>query len=162
MTENDKLLVSLDNETFAVDADAVAAVVETERFFMLPMLKFPFSCPRPVFIKGVITRRGDVVVVIDIGSLLGITASPDRFNQGQAHDTGPYRVAIMKKDASSLGVYLGKKELSFLWSEDLKSLEFEPSGENYIQGLIDPSGRKIKLLDWQRILEETQKAVSCR
>lgn len=162
MKDSDKLLISLGNETFAVDADAVAAVVETERFFMLPILQPLAFCPRPGFIKGVITRRGDVVIVIDIRNLMGMPASPDKFDQGQARDKGPYRVAIVKKDDATLGAYLGKKELSFLWREDLSGLEFQPSGENYIQGLIDPSGRKIKLLDWQRILEETQRAISCR
>ena len=146
MTGGDKLLIYIDDKIFAVDADAVDAVVETERFFMLPMLQSKF-------IKGVITRRGDVVVVVDIGDLFGAPSV-----QGE----GRYKVLVLKKDALCLGIYCGSKGLSFLWEEDLKNLEFKPLTENYIQGMIDPSGKKIRILDWQRILEETQRLVSCR
>ena len=146
MTGGDKLLIYIDDKIFAVDADAVDAVVETERFFMLPMLQSKF-------IKGVITRRGDVVVVVDIGDLFGAPSV-----QGE----GRYKVLVLKKDALCLGIYVGAKGLSFLWEEDLKNLEFKPLTENYIHGMIDPSGKKIRILDWQRILEETQRLVSSR
>ena len=146
MTGGDKLLIYIDDKIFAVDADAVDAVVETERFFMLPMLQSKF-------IKGVITRRGDVVVVVDIGDLFGAPSV-----QGE----GRYKVLVLKKDALCLGIYCGSKGLSFLWEEDLKNLEFKPLTENYIQGMIDPSGKKIRILDWQKILEETQRLVSSR
>ena len=144
MTGGDKLLIYIDDKIFAVDADAVAAVVETERFFMLPMLQSKF-------IKGVITRRGDVVVVVDIGDLFGAPSV-----QGE----GRYKVLVLKKDALCLGIYYGAKGLSFLWEEDLKDLEFKPLTGDYIQGIIDPSGKKIRILDWQRILEETQQLAS--
>ena len=191
MTDGDKLLIYIDDKIFAVDADTVAAVVETERFFMLPMLhpvkslpikelsaadrnlpprerayngvqSHSFSAPYPLhgggqvavgFIKGVITRRGDVVVVVDIGDLFGVPSV-----QGE----GRYKVLVLKKDALCLGIYVGAKGLSFLWEEDLKNLEFKPLTENYIQGMIDPSGKKIRILDWQKILEETQRLVSSR
>lgn len=153
MTDSNKLLICLNSETFAVDANVVAAVVETERFFMLPMVKSQLSHHLPGFIKGVITIRGDAVVVIDILSLLKMPLSQDR---------APYKVAVLKKDVSSIGIYLGKKELSFLWKEELKDLEFKPSEEDYIQGIIDPAGKRIKLLDWQKIFEETQRTVSSK
>lgn len=162
MTDGDKLLIYIDDKIFAVEADAVAAVVETERFFMLPSsLGIDFkSVPtlrKPEFIKGVITRRGDVIVVVDVGSLFGMpSVRPSNQNEGTC------KVAVLKKDASYLGIYAGAKGLSFLWKEELKNLEFKPLTENYIQGMIDPSGKKIRLLDWQRILEETQKLLSCR
>ncbi|MDP2682341.1 MAG: chemotaxis protein CheW [Deltaproteobacteria bacterium] len=163
MTDGDKLLIYIDDKIFAVDADTVDALVETERFFMLPMLQsHSFSAPYPLhgggqgavgFIKGVITRRGDVVVVVDIGDLFGAPSV-----QGE----GRYKVLVLKKDALCLGIYVGAKGLSFLWEEDLKNLEFKPLTENYIHGMIDPSGKKIRILDWQRILEETQRLVSSR
>lgn len=153
MTDGDKLLIYIDDKIFAVDADAVAAVVETERFFMLPMIQSNSFFRKPGFIKGVITRRGDVVVVVDIGDLFGAPSV-----QGE----GRYKVLVLKKDALCLGIYVGAKGLSFLWEEDLKNLEFKPLTENYIQGMIDPSGKKIRILDWQRILEETQRLVSSR
>jgi len=113
--------------------------------------------PMPGFIKGVITRRGDVIVVVDVGSLFGMpSVRPSNQNEGTC------KIAVLKKDASYLGIYAGAKGLSFLWKEELKNLEFKPLTENYIQGIIDPSGKKIRLLDWQRILEETQKLLSCR
>lgn len=161
MTDGDKLLIYIDDNIFAVDADAVAAVVETERFFMLPMLQsHSFSSPslphgerqgEAGFIKGVITRRGDVVVVVDIGELFGAQT---------VQDEGKYKVIVLKKDALCLGIYYGAKGLSFLWREDLKDLEFKPLTGDYIQGILDPSGKKIRILDWQRILEETQQLAS--
>lgn len=153
MTDGDKLLIHIGGETFAVEADAVVAVIETERFFMLPM----FQSISSKFIKGVITRRGDIIVVIDIGNLFGMPPVEDK---------GPHKVAILRNDASSLGILApteggrSAKKLSFLWKEDLAGLEFKPVNEDYIQGVIDPSGKKIRLVDWQKILEETQKAVS--
>lgn len=156
MTDSDKLLIHVDDNIFAVDADAVAAVVETERFFMLPMLTSP-SPPNGEghgeagFIKGVITRRGDVVVVVDIGDIFGVQT---------VQDEGKYKVIVLKKDALCLGIYYGTKGLSFLWREDLKNLEFKPLTGDYIQGVIDPSGKKIRILDWQRILEEAQQLAS--
>ncbi|MBI5874860.1 MAG: chemotaxis protein CheW [Deltaproteobacteria bacterium] len=159
MTDGDKLLMHIGDETFAVEADAVVAVVETERFFILPMFQSASSCKMPEFIKGVITRRGDIIVVIDIGNLFGMPPV-----QGK----GPHKVAILKKDASSLGILApaegggSAKKLSFLWKEELAGLEFKPINEDYIQGMIDPSGKKIRLVDWQKILEETQKVVSSK
>ncbi len=159
MTDGDKLLIHIGDETFAVEADAVAAVMETERFFMLPMFQSISSCKAPEFVKGVITRRGDIIVVIDIGNL---------FEMPSIQNKGPHKVAILKKDASSLGILVpaeggsGAPKLSFLWKEDLAGLEFKPLNEDYIQGVIDPSGKRIRLVDWQKILEETQKLLSCR
>lgn len=152
MTDGDKLLIHIGCETFAVEADAVAAVIETERFFMLPMFQSGSSCPMPEFVKGVITRLGDVIVVIDIGNLLGIPS---------VRGKGPHKVVILKKDASSLGVLM-PAEISFLWKEDIAGLEFKPLKEDYILGMIDPSGKKMRLIDWQKILEEVQKLLSCR
>lgn len=152
MTDSDKLLMHMDGETFAVDADAVAAVIETERVFMLPVFQTGSSYPMRGFIKGVITRFGEAIVVIDMERLFG--TPPER-------NYGPYKVIILKKDALSLGMMVSQK-LSFLWKEDLAGLEFKPLSENYIQGMLDPSGKKIRLVDWQKILEETQKTISSR
>lgn len=172
MTNGDKLLISINNKAFAVDATAVVAVVEVERIFMLPVIQSSSSFQKPGFIKGTITRRGEVVVVIDIGEL---------FEMPSIQGKGPYRVAIIKKDALSLGILMpgighhptghlsqigsvgnDKDGISFIWKEELDKLEFEPSTENYILGLIDPSGKKIRLLDWQKIFEKTQKLLGCR
>lgn len=152
MSDDDKLLMQIGGEIFAVDADAVVAVVETGRFFMLPMLQSSSFCPTPNFIKGVITRLGDIIVVIDIAKLFGMPS---------AENQRPYKVIVLKEDASSIGL-LASSHLSFLWKEELAGLEFKPLKGDYIHGMIDPSGRKIRLIDWQKILEETQKIVSCR
>ena len=75
MTDGDKLLISINNKAFAVDANAVVAVVEVARIFMLPVIQSSSSFQKPGFIKGTITRRGEVVVVIDFGELFELTAS---------------------------------------------------------------------------------------
>lgn len=152
MTDGDKLLMHIDGETFAVDADSVAAVIETERIFMLPLFQSASSCPMRGFIKGVITRFGDTIVVIDMRRLFGILSD---LNYGH------YKVIVLKKDALSLGMLVSQK-ISFLWKEDIAGLEFKPLMEDYIYGMLDPSGKKIRLVDWQKIFEETRKAISCR
>lgn len=172
MTDGDKLLISINHKIFAIDAHAVVAVVEVERIFMLPVIHSSSSFQKPGFIKGTITRRGEVVVVIDIGEL---------FEMPSIQGKGPWRVAVIKKDALSLGILVpgtghqptghlsqigsigsDKDGISFLWKEELDKLEFEPSNEDYTLGLIDPSGKKIRLIDWQKIFEKTQKLLSCR
>lgn len=172
MIDGDKLLISINNKAFAVDANAVVAVVDVKRIFMLPVMPSSPSFPKSGFIKGTITRRGEVVVVIDIGEL---------FEMPTIQGKGPYRVAIIKKDASSLGILApgaghqskehplemgaagsGEDGISFMWKEEIDKLEVEPSNEDYTLGLIDPSGKKIRLLDWQKIFEKTQKLLGCR
>lgn len=187
MIENDKLLIAIEDKIFAVSADEVVAVVEAERFFMLPIINpvkgFPvvekeepqmkrvekgpkssLSYLRPGFIKGIITWRGDVVVVIDIGELFGISPLPAE---------GPYRVVVIKKDTSILGILAynaaevnaaekDEEGISFIWKEELDKLEFKPANEDYTIGWIDPAGKKIRLVDWQKILEVIQNAVSGR
>ncbi|MBI5048058.1 MAG: chemotaxis protein CheW [Deltaproteobacteria bacterium] len=172
MTDGDKFLISINDKTFAVDADVVAAVVEVERFFMLPVIQSSSSSLKPRYIKGTITRRGEVIVVIDIEELFGVSS---------VRDKGPYRVAVIKKDTSSLGIVIpgavqqskeqqsetgasgsGRERISFIWKEDFNKLEFEPSDENYTLGFIDTAGKKIRLVDCQKILEEIQKLLSRR
>lgn len=156
--DSDKMLLHAGKETFAVEANIVAEVVEAERFFMLPFAASSPAYSKKKFIKGVITQRDEVIVVVDLNLLLNLYPA----QSNEEFDEGPFRVAITKQDASCLGIYWGAKGLSFLWKEGLKNLEFKPSDENYITGVIDPSNKKLRLLDWQRILEETQKLLSCR
>jgi chemotaxis signal transduction protein len=172
MTDGDKFLISIHDRTFAVDADLVAAVVVVERFFMLTVIQSSLPSLNPRFLKGTITRRGEVIVVIDIEELFGMSSV-----QGK----GPHRVAIIKKGTSSLGIVVpsivqrskeqqsetdasgsGREQISFIWKEDVNKLEFEPSDENYTLGFIDPAGKRIRLVDCQKILEEIQKLLSYR
>lgn len=151
--ENDKLLMDIGRETFAVEANMVVGIVEANRLHLLPSIHAALPSEKWKFIKGVITQRGEVVVVIGLENLLGLPPTQEE---------RPYRIAIIKKDAATFGIYVGKRELSFLWKEELANLEFKPSNENYTLGFIDPSGKKIRLLDWQTIVEEIQKAISSR
>ena len=151
--DSDKLLISTDREIFAVDANMVAGIIETKQLHMLPIISSHPALGKTGFIKGVITQRGEVIVVISLENLF--KAAP--VQNGRTH-----RLVIIKKDASSLGIYVGAKELSFLWKEELSNLEFKQLKKDYIVGLIDPYGKKIQLLDCQKVLEEIHKAISGR
>lgn len=142
--EGDKLLVDIGGALYGIEATMVVAIIEVDRFFLLPQIA---SGDKKEFLKGVITRRGEVIVVIDLERLLKIPA---------ASDEKPYRVIIVKRDSVYLGMCIGRRELSFLWKEELANLEFKPIGEPYTAGMIDPSGKKIRLLDWQEIFKDTQ------
>lgn len=161
--DGDKLLIYSDNEIFAVEANIVVEVLETEQFFMLPVIASPSPHSNREFIKGTMTHRGEVIVVIDLSLLFN--SPPSQIGQrddNTIEDGGPCKVAITRKDASSLGIYIGKRKLSFLWKEELSNLELKPSNEDYTLGLIDPSGKKIRLIDWQKILTKTQEVLSNR
>ncbi|MBI3399392.1 MAG: chemotaxis protein CheW [Deltaproteobacteria bacterium] len=145
--------MNIGRETFAIEADMVVGIVETSRLHLLPFIQAAFPSEKGRFIKGVITQRGEVIIVIGLENLFGLPSTQEE---------RPYRVAVIKKDAANLGIYVGKKKLSFLWKEELANLEVKPSNENYTLGFIDPSGKRIRLLDWQNILEETQKLLGGR
>lgn len=160
--DNDQLLIHMDKDTFAVDANIMTGIIERERFFMLPLFYPPLIPPlsnrnrgelknNKEFIKGVVTQRGEVFTVIDIRSLFEIPINKNE---------KPYRIVLIKKQGFNIGIYIAKSKLSFLWKEEIVSLDFKPSEENYIIGLIDPANKRIIALDWQKILEETQKAIS--
>ncbi len=147
---SDKMLLYIGDETFAVDVNMVAGIAEAERVFLLPIFQNPLSA-KSGFVKGVVSRREDVIVVVDIGSLWKISHLSDEM---------PNRIAVIKKDACTLGICMGNKEPSFLWKEQLANLEFKPSSEEYTLGFIDLSGKNIRIIDWQKICEEMQRLLS--
>lgn len=142
----DKLVFEIDGRRMAVDIASVDGVVEVERVFFLPGQKGP--------VKGIITSRGEAVVVVDMRKVLGITEPGE----------GKKRVVVVNDRTRVLGLYTGEVDITFIWNEELKRKRLSPAlsleGSAFTYGVMEKDGKPVELLDWHSLWEETKSILS--
>jgi hypothetical protein len=121
-----KLVFDLDGRRLAVDMGAVDSVVEVPRVFFIPGQSDP--------VKGIISRRGDAVAVVDMRKVLGLPPSPQQRN----------KIIILREGFRALGLYIGGGGVSFMWREGEGETE-APEGVETLDwlGLYDEAASKL-------------------
>jgi chemotaxis signal transduction protein len=146
----DKLVFDLNGRRIALELTSVDSVVEVPRVYFMPGQTGP--------VKGIISRRGAEVMVVDMRKVLGLTELRE----------GKNKIIIVKDRKRILGLYIGGGNCSFLWKEDLEgaaisddpSPELPEKGSKFTFGLMEKDGKPIELLDWVGLYDETTSILS--
>jgi hypothetical protein len=113
-------------------------------------------------VKGIISRRGEEVMVVDMRKVFGLAELREEKN----------KIIIVKDRKRILGLYIGGGNCSFLWKEDLKgpekgpeisndpSRELPKQGSKFSSRLIEKDGKPIELLDWIGLYDEATSILS--
>jgi purine-binding chemotaxis protein CheW len=142
--ECDKLVFDLDGRQIALDLASVDSVVEVQRVFFMPGQRGP--------VKGMISKRGEAVTVVDLRRVFGLVETRKDKN----------KIVIVRDGGRVLGLSIGGGNCTFLWKEDLKgpepshdlSPELSEQVSRFTSRLIEKDGKPIELLNWVGLYDE--------
>lgn len=145
--DGDKIVIECDGARFALDASAVAGIVEVGKLSCLPGCKG--------FVSGMISLRNEPVTVVDIRGVF----------QGLPAKTAPVprRVIVLKEKGRTLGLDVGSAGISFLWKDDMAGRTVEGSSGRYTKGRIetgDGQAPPVYVIDWPALFDEAVRILS--
>lgn len=143
----DKIVIECDGARFALDAGAVAGILEVGRLAYLPGGKG--------FVSGMISLRNEPVTVVDIRGIF----------QGLPSETPASlrRVIVLKEKGRVLGLDVGSAAISFLWGEDIAGREVAGPPGRYTKGKIEAGegqSHPVYVIDWPALFDETVRILS--
>ncbi len=127
-TGSNKLVFELDGRRLALSLCQVDGVVEADRVFFIPGQKDP--------IKGIITRRGQEVAVVDLRKVLGLAPVGE----------GKKWIVIARDGKRFLGFYIGEGKVSLMWKEKLAAAESD--------------GKSVEFFNWSALYDEVASILS--
>ncbi len=138
----DRIVLDIRGERFAVDAHLVEYILDVDHFSLIP-------CP-PQIIKGAISHRNNIIVIVNLAKLLSL----------EDIEEVPGRVVVIGAEAGLVGLYAGKACVSSIWGEECSEMAFLDGGYDFVVGTINPMKENIKLLDCNAIAAMAVKALS--
>lgn len=138
------LVFKLDNEEYGIDISKITTIIEKD----MNITRVP---KQPVFLKGVINLRGEIIPVLSLRLRFGL--DDDVYNEET-------RIIIIKLDEISAGLIVDSVaevvELNEETTESISNVTSEHSLE-YLNGVGKLDGRIITLLNLEKIvtLEES-------
>lgn len=133
----DKFVFELNGKRLALDLTEVDGVVDADRVFIVPGQKDP--------VKGIITRRGEEVAVVDMRKVLGLAGSKEETK----------RVVILRGGKRTLGLYIGGGKVSLRWKE--KPASTEPNDDGPV---TEKEIEHIEPFDWTALFDEVTSILS--
>jgi chemotaxis signal transduction protein len=143
----DALVMGLGGRSLALDTSLVASIVET-LVRHLP--------GRAGFIEGVISFRGEPVVVVDIWRAF---SGPDA---GGGRTGGARRVVVVREGGRTLGLDIGPAEISFLWRDGLEGAAEGSSSSASSSGVVSAGGGTVERIDWGKLFDEAAAILSAQ
>lgn len=126
---SDKLIFEIEGKAFGIATSDVWKILEVDRVSFLP--------GSSGFVSGVISLKGEPVVVVDAaGALLG-TPRSERVE-------GPRRIVVARDKKACIGFDIGPIEVAFCWEEGAEE-DAPPSGAHAFrpEEIIDVDWRKV-------------------
>ncbi|MEK7774123.1 MAG: chemotaxis protein CheW [Deltaproteobacteria bacterium] len=143
----DKLVIECEGARFALDAAAVAGIVEVEKITYLP--------GGAGFVSGIISLRNEPVTVVDIrGVFQGLPAQAPGL---------PRRIIVLKEKTRVLGLDVGSAKISFLWKDGIDGKAVEGFTGRYTEGKIeaeDGQGPPVYVINWPALFDEAVRILS--
>jgi purine-binding chemotaxis protein CheW len=144
MTENQFVVFVLGDEKYGVDILNVSTISE-----YLDITKVPDA---PFYVEGIINLRGDIIPVINLKK---------RFNIPETKISEDTRIIIYSIDGVAMGFLVD--EASQVLRIDESNIEPTPAilrgaDREYISGVGKQDGKIIILLDFAKILSESERA----
>jgi chemotaxis signal transduction protein len=127
-TGSNKLVFELDGRRLALRLCQVDGVVEADRVFFIPGQKDP--------VKGIITRRGQEVAVVDLRKVMGLSPRGE----------GKKWIVIARDGKRFLGLYIGEGKVSLMWKEKLTAAESD--------------GKSVEFFNWSALYDEVASILS--
>lgn len=133
------LVVALGRDLYGLPVDRVREIVRPR-----PVTPVPHA---PVYVKGVISLRGDVLQVLDLGGCLGLPET------GDAASARRSRIVVLRgEDGPCAALQVGG--VVEVWRMQEEQIQAAPGGgPEAVTGLGIREGRFVSLVDVDRILE---------
>ncbi len=133
------IVIRLGEEQYGIDIRYIDNIVRMQNITRVPKV--------PVYLKGVINLRGEVIPVVSIRLKMGLPA--DEYTRAT-------RIIILKSEsAGSLGIVVDEvKEVVTLSEDDIEKVSHEPKNgraASFINGIGKNGGELISLLDLNAI-----------
>jgi len=133
----DILRVSLDNEWYGIDIANVVEVRECPKVFSIPHT--------PDYIVGVVNLRGEILSIMDIRKLLGLSTASD----DQKH------IVVIEKDSIKVGIRVNRADSVMTIPEsDIKALmSTTDKARGFVAGETQFRGEVIAVLNLDALIE---------
>jgi len=144
MTENQFVVFMLGDEKYGVDILNVSTISE-----YLEVTKVPDA---PVYVEGIINLRGDIIPVINLKK---------RFNIAEKEISDETRIIIYSIEGVAIGFLVDEaSQVMRINDEDVEPTPaiLRGSDREYISGVGKQDGKIIIILDFAKILSESERA----
>jgi purine-binding chemotaxis protein CheW len=129
------VVFNIGDEQFAVETSNVQSIND-----LMKITKVPKA---PSYIKGLINLRGNIISILDINLLLGMTVGDDKNDN----------IIILKLQDELVGITVDNvDEVMEFNEEELEKLHSEMD-KSYIKGVINLKDRIITLIDFEKMLQ---------
>ena len=132
----------LGKEIFAIDIHHIREIIEYEEITPVPMM--------PVFVRGIINLRGNVVTVIDTRQRFGLDSAPVTDNT---------RIVIIEADKQVVGILVDSvAEVVYLRQSEVETAPNVGNDESakFIQGVCNKNGELLILVELDKMMSEEE------
>lgn len=129
------VVFKLGEEHFAIETEKIQSIND-----MMTITQVPKS---PDYIKGLINLRGSIKSLVDINLLLNIVSERKQNN-----------IIILKVYEEEIGISVDEvEEVIEVEESNIQKLPID-SGENYIKGIINLSGKLFTIIEIEKLLNQ--------
>ncbi|MPM83210.1 Chemotaxis protein CheW [bioreactor metagenome] len=129
------VVFNIGNEQFAVETSKVQSIND-----LMKITKVPKA---PSYIKGLINLRGNIISILDINLLLGMTNTDERNDN----------IIILKLEDELVGITVDAVDEVMEFSEEQLEKIHNEMDKIYIKGVINLKERIITLIDFDKLLQ---------
>lgn len=129
------VVFNIGNEQFAVETSKVQSINDLMKITQVPKA--------PSYIKGLINLRGNIISILDINLLLGMTNTDERNDN----------IIILKLEDELVGVTVDAVDEVMEFSEDQLEKVHNEMEKFYIKGVINLKERIITLIDFDKLIQ---------
>lgn len=129
------VVFNIGNEQFAVETSKVQSIND-----LMKITKVPKA---PSYIKGLINLRGNIISILDINLLLGMTNADERNDN----------IIILKLEDELVGITVDAVDEVMEFSEEQLEKIHNEMDKIYIKGVINLKERIITLIDFDKLLQ---------
>ncbi|WP_017415615.1 chemotaxis protein CheW [Clostridium tunisiense] len=129
------VVFNIGNEQFAVETSKVQSINDLMKITQVPKA--------PSYIKGLINLRGNIISILDINLLLGMTNTDERNDN----------IIILKLEDELVGITVDAVDEVMEFSEDQLEKVHNEMEKFYIKGVINLKERIITLIDFDKLIQ---------
>ena len=142
--ERQRVVVSLADEAYGVDIEAVREIIRMEEITQVPNA--------PEFVEGVINLRGMVCPVLDLRKRLGVDVS---------ETTNESRIVVVEIDGEQVGLIVDEvTQVLRIGSESVEAASdvIAAGGDDLVEAIVSVDDRMILLMDLRAALSSKKDA----
>jgi purine-binding chemotaxis protein CheW len=129
------VVFNIGDEQFAVETSKVQSIND-----LMKITKVPKA---PSYIKGLVNLRGNIISILDINLLLGMTEGDDKNDN----------IIILKLEDELVGITVDNVDEVMEFNEEELEKLHNDMDKLYIKGVINLKDRIITLIDFDKMLQ---------